>query len=261
MSRYRRSVEPSTSRAFVREPSPKLAEGELTHLRRVPVDLGLAQQQHRAYRDCLERLGVTVDLLPPAPDLPDAVFVEDTVVMVDDVAVITHPGALSRRPEIDTVRAELEAEGYPLREITPPATLDGGDVLLLGDVVYVGRSSRTDDDAIAQLRDLMVPFDRRVVPVDVTHALHLKTAATALPDGRVIAVRDWFDSAAIAAEILDAPEPQGANVLSVNGTVVVAADAPRTAELVRTLGFPVEVLDISEFQKVEAGLTCLSVLV
>src|SRR5688572_12511275 len=125
------------TRAFVREPSPRLAEGELTHLRRVPVDLDLAQAQHRAYRECLEKLGLVVDLLPPAPDLPDAVFVEDTVVMVDGVAVVTRPGALSRLPEVETVRAELEVGGYALREITTPATLDGGDVLLIGDVAYV----------------------------------------------------------------------------------------------------------------------------
>lgn len=248
------------TRAFVREPSPRLAEGELTHLRRVPVDLDLAQAQHRAYRECLERLGLVVDLLPPAPDLPDAVFVEDTVVIVEDVAVITRPGAVSRLPEVDTVRAELEVEGFPLREITPPATLDGGDVLQVGNVVYVGRSTRTRDDAIEQLRDLLAPFGRRVVAVDVTGALHLKSAATALPDGRVLAVPAWFDSAALETEVIEAPEPQGANVLSVNDTVVVAADAPDTAALVRELGFAVEVVDISEYQKVEAGLTCMSVL-
>src|SRR5688500_12007593 len=109
------------TRAFVRQPSPRLAEGELTYRRRVLADVDLAVTQHRAYRECLEGLGLDVDLLPPEPDLPDAVFVEDTVVIVDGVAVITRPGALSRQPEVDSVRAELESEGYPLREITPPA--------------------------------------------------------------------------------------------------------------------------------------------
>lgn len=249
------------TRAFVREPSPRLAEGQLTFLDRVPVDVERALHQHRAYRECLQRAGLTVELLPPAPDLPDAVFVEDTVVFVAGVAVITHPGAPARQPEVDTVRAELEAEGYPLREITPPATLDGGDVLQIGDVVYVGRSMRTTDEAIEQLRDLLEPFGRRVAAVDVTRALHLKTAATSLPDGSVLAVPDWFDSAAIEAEIIPAPEPAGANVLSINDTVVVPAGAPQTEALVRDRGFVVEVVDISEFQKVEAGLTCMSALV
>ena len=248
------------TRAFVREPSQRLGEGELTHLQRVAVDVDLACSQHRAYRACLERLGLTIGLLPPAPDLPDAVFVEDTVVMVAGVAVVTRPGALSRQPEVDTVRAELEAEGYPLREITPPATLDGGDVLQVGEVVYVGRSTRTDDEAIEQLRDLLEPFGRRVVTVDVTGALHLKTAVTALPDGELIGVPDWFDAGAVDVPVVEAPEPAGANVLTVNDTVVVPANAPATAAALADRGYAVEVLDISEFQKVEAGLTCLSVL-
>ena len=142
-----------------------------------------------------------------------------------------------------------------------PATLDGGDVLQLGRSLLVGRSSRTDDDAIAQLRRLVAPLGRTVRPVDVRGALHLKTAATALPDGTVLAVPTWLDTGALGdREVVPVPEPAGANALVVGDTVVLSASAPGTAALVADRGWDVRTVELDEFERVEAGPTCLSVL-
>lgn len=247
-------------RAFVREPSPLLAEGELTFLDRAVVDVDRARAQHGAYCELLAGLGLDVAVLPAAPQLPDAVFVEDTAVVLGNVAVVTQPGAVSRRAEVATVRPDLAAAGLTLREISGAATVDGGDVLTVGTTIYVGRSTRTNDEGIAQLAAHAHQLGRTVVPVDVTGALHLKTAATALPDGTIVAVPDWLDGSAFRERVREAAEPAGANVLTVARTVVVAASAPGTADQLRGSGLDVKVLDISEFEKVEAGLTCLSIL-
>ena len=246
--------------AFVRRPSPRLADGELTFLQRQLVDPERADAQHAQYRSLLERLGLRVVVLPDAPELPDAAFVEDTAVVFDGYTVLTRPGAASRRAEVETVREPLRAEGFELTELVAPATLDGGDVLQVGDAVYVGRSTRTNEDGVAQLRAAASERGRRVVAVDVPGALHLKTAAGALPDGSLMAVSTWVDVDAFGLPWVEAPEPAGANVLTVGATAVVSAAAPETAALLRRRGCSVETLDISEFEKVEAGLTCLSVL-
>jgi len=247
--------------ALVRGVSPRLAAGERTHLDRVPIDLDLARRQHAAYRDLLERLGLAIVALPPAPGLPDGVFVEDAVVVVDDLAVLTRPGAPSRRAEVDTVGPVVAARGLRVAAIREPATLDGGDVLQIGTTVHVGRTSRTNAEGIAQLAALLAPLGREVVPVDVTGVLHLKTGATALPDCTVLALRGAVDPAAFPGrEVVAVPEPTGADVLPVGGTVVVSASAPATADLVAARGFAVELADISEFEKAEAGPTCLSAL-
>lgn len=247
--------------ALVRPPSPALATAELTHLERVPVHVALAHRQHAGYVDVLRSLGVEVHALPPAPAHPDGMFVEDVLVVVDRLAVITRPGAPSRRGETADVPAALTTFDLEVARIEAPATLDGGDVLQIGDRVYVGRSTRTDDAAIGQLRRLLEPWGRTVVPVDVTGALHLKTAVTALPDGGLVACRDLVDVAPFGPrQMLEAEEPAGADVLLVGDTVVVSAAAPRTAAAIAARGFPVETVDISELEKLEAGPTCLSVL-
>ncbi|MPZ72760.1 MAG: N(G),N(G)-dimethylarginine dimethylaminohydrolase [Nitriliruptorales bacterium] len=246
--------------AFVRAPSPRLAEAELTFLERQDVDVERAGAQHAGYRDLLLRLGLEVVAFPEAPDQPDGVFVEDVVVVVDDAAILTRPGAPSRRGEVETVRADLVRRGFTVHALRQPATLDGGDVLQVGDTMYVGRTRRTNDGGAAQLARLVAPLGRRVVRVDVTGALHLKTAVTALPDGTFVALPDWFDSGAVRGDVVVVPEPTGADVLLVGETVVVAASAARAAALIREHGFRVESVDISEFEKCEAGVTCLSVL-
>jgi dimethylargininase len=233
---------------------------ELSYLDRLPIDLDLAREQHAAYCELLARLGLRLLFLPTAPELPDAVFVEDVVVVVNGRAILTRPGAPSRRPEVADVGPVLEGLGLDVAAIEAPATLDGGDVLKVGDVVYVGMSGRTDAAAAQQLRALLEPLGRRVVPVGVHGALHLKTAVTALPDGTLIGVPDWVDVDQLESPVLPVPEPAGADVLCVGETVLVSASAPATAALLSDRGWAVEALDVSEMEKAEAGLTCMSVL-
>lgn len=247
--------------AFVRQPSPRLSEGELTFAQREPVDMQRARAQHAEYWALLTRLGLHVVAFPDAPEQPDGVFVEDVVVVVDDTAILTRPGAMSRRGEVDTVREDLQRHDLTVLAVQEPATLDGGDVLQVGKTLYVGRTRRTNDAAAEQLAALVEPLGRHVVQVDVTGALHLKTAVTSLPDDTLIGVPEWFDAKAVDGTVLGVPEPAGADVLLVGDTVVVAGSAPRTAALIRKRGFAVESVDIAEFEKCEAGVTCLSVLV
>ena len=249
--------------ALVREPSPRLAQAELTHHAPRPIDLALAREQHAGYVGELERRGLEVVVLAPRPEHPDGVFVEDVVVVLGDLAVVTRPGAESRRGEVDGLAGALAARGLRVAAIEAPGTLDGGDVLQTADTVFVGRSTRTNAAGVEQLAALAAPLGKRVVPVAVDGALHLKTAATALPDGTVLAVGAWLDTEPFARhglEVLEAPEPVGANVLPIDGAVVLSDAAPRTAELVAARGHEPLPLPMSEFDKAEGSVTCLSVL-
>ena len=250
--------------ALVRAVSARVDRAELTFLDRVPVDLPRAVAQHRAYVDLLAGLGHRVVHVAAADELPDGTFVEDTAVVVGELAVLTRPGAAGRRPEVATVRATLAGLGVRTAALQPPTRLDGGDVLQVADRVFVGLSGRTDHHGVAALRSLVAPLGRTVVPVPVHGCLHLKTGATALPDGTVLVDPDVLDPAPFAdagLPVLPVPEPAGANVLLSGDRVVVAASAPGTAGLVRRRGHEVRTLDIGELEKLEAGLTCLSVLV
>lgn len=249
------------SAAFVRELSPRIAEAELTHLQRSPIDLRRAQQQHAGYLDLLRELGLDVLALPPLPDHPDGVFVEDVLVVVGETAVLTRPGARSRRGEVDSVRSHVEARGLTPARITAPGTLDGGDVLQVGETIYVGRSTRTSVEGADQLARLVAPMGRSVVRVPVRDVLHLKSAATALPDGTIVALPGSVPHAAFAGHaVIDALEPTGADVLLVGDTVVISATAPRTAECLAARGFEVRTVEVDELEKAEAGVTCMSVL-
>ena len=234
----------------------------MLHLPRRPFDVGLAVAQHAAYRVALESAGIRVTLLPAEPTLPDAVFVEDAAVVLEEVAVICAMGAPSRRPEIEGIAQALAGE-RPLRRIQSPGTLEGGDVLRAGRRLFVGLSSRTNLEGILQFAEITQPFGYRVQPVSVRRCLHLKTACTLVGDRLILVNHDWVDPFPFAGfELLATPpdEPWGANTLTVNGRVFVAASSPKTADLLRAKGCDVNALDISELQKAEAGLTCLSVL-
>lgn len=249
-------------RILVRRPSPQLAEGELTHIERLPVDPALALAQWQQYVDAFRAQGWEVTDVDPADEHPDGVFVEDSVVMFGDLAVLTRPGADSRRGEIETTRAALEAAGIPFTAIEDPGTLDGGDVLKVGRTVYVGRSLRTNDAAVAQLRDLLAPRGWEVVAVPVTRRLHLKSAVTALPDGTVIGYLPGVDDPDVFPAFLAVPEEHGTAVVVLDEhTVLMSADAPQTAELFRARGLEVLTTPISEFEKMEGCVTCLSVRV
>src|SRR5687767_12588903 len=204
-------------RALVREPSPAISECALTFLDRRPIDFGRAVDQHRDYVAALQRLGIRVTVLPREDDLPDAVFVEDTAIVVDECAVITRPGVDSRRPEVDTIAAALEPL-RPLTRIEAPGTLEGGDVLRIGRTVFVGRTARTNDAGITQLTNALAPYGYEVVATDLRGCLHLKSAATYAGMETVVLNPDWIDvdlfsrwqCVPVATE-----EPYGANVLAV----------------------------------------------
>lgn len=247
---------------LVRRPSPLLAEGELTHLDRESVDPALALTQWEGYVAALAARGWHVIEADTADEHPDGVFVEDAVVMFDDLAVLASPGAESRRGEIATVERALAGLDVRVARIERPGTLDGGDVLKVGRTVYVGRSSRTNDDGIRQLAALVEPHGWAVVAVPVSRVLHLKSGVTALPDGTVIGFAPLVDDPTLFPEFLPVPEEKGTAVVVLDErTVLMSADAPQTAEMLRTRGLDVVAVPISEFEKLEGCVTCLSVRV
>lgn len=246
--------------ALVRIPASNLADGLLTHSDRVSIDLQRADEQWEQYVAALEANGWKTREVPSAAELPDSVFVEDAVVLFGDTAILTSPGALSRRGETAGVEEAVRELGFMVESIELPGTLDGGDVLKVGSTVYVGRSGRTNAEGISQLRALITPLGYRVVPVPVTKTLHLKSQVTALPDGTVIGFPDSVDNPALFDRFLAVPEAHGASVVVLDHeTVLMSAAAPETAERLTDLGYRVVSVDISEFEKLEGSVTCLSV--
>ena len=248
--------------AIVRMPSSRLADGELTHQQRVPVDIDLADAQWEAYVEALRAEGFTIVDVPPADDLPDSVFIEDMLVIIGGTAVVTRPGAESRRPEVDAAEQAARDLGLRIERIAEPGTLDGGDVLPIGDVLYVGRGGRTNAEGIRQLRAIARRLGRDVVAVPVAKVLHLKSAVTALPDKTVIGHSSLIDDVSMWRSFLPMPEVEGGHVVVLSDdAVLMSASAPQSAELIRSLGYRVVTVDISEFEKLEGCVTCLSVLV
>jgi dimethylargininase len=249
-------------KAITRSISPAMNRCELAYLPRQTIDLARAGAQHRQYEECLRELGVDVISLAPEPDLPDAVFVEDPVVVVDEVAVLTRMGAESRRPEAESL-AEALAPYRALRRLSEPGTLEGGDVMRVGRSLFVGASSRTNVEGIRQLAEEFAQFGYTVHTVGVRGCMHLKTGCSYLGEGILLANREWIDVGPLVEfEILDvAPdEPWAANVLSFGNTVVMPDIFPATAALIERRGWKARTLDVSELMKAEAGLTCMSVL-
>jgi dimethylargininase len=241
--------------AVTRGVAGSIQHAQLTYLERERIDYVAAELQHGQYMRLLESLGYTVLLIPADDRYPDCVFIEDTAIVLDDVAVITRPGAESRRGETDAVADALQPY-RPIVHIEAPATIDGGDVLVLDDTIYVGLSTRTSEAAIEQLRFYT---RRNVVPVEVHGALHLKTAITRVSRDTLLVRRDWIDVAPFAGwTLLDAEEP---NALLV-GDVVIYPDAyPETAKMLRQRGIDVRTIDASELAKAEGGVTCCCLLV
>jgi dimethylargininase len=248
--------------ALVRRPSAWMADGIVTHIDRTPVDAGRAIEQHAAYVDALAAAGWAIEEVPAADELPDSAFVEDTMVVCDGLAVLARPGAAERRAEVAGAEAVVRELGLEVARIEAPGTLDGGDVLQVGETVYVGRGGRTNGEGIRQLRRHVAPRERTVVPVPLREVLHLKSAVTALPDGTIIAADSALVDTAPFPTLRMVPEEGGAHVVVLDGgTVLMAASAPRSAALFEDLGFDVVVVDVSEFEKMEGCVTCLSVLV
>jgi dimethylargininase len=246
--------------ALVRQPAANLAEGLLTHIERSTVDVAYAGEQWADYVAELSAEGWSIVEVEPLPEHADSVFIEDAVVMFGDVAVITSPGADERRGEIAGAEAAVRDLGVRVERITLPATLDGGDVLKIGRTVYVGQSLRTNAAGAEQLAEIVGPLGYTVVPVPVTRVLHLKTAVTALPDGTVIGYPSLVDNPRLFPTFLAVPEPEGTAVVVLDeNTLLMSAAAPQTTALLEGLGYRVTTTDISEFEKLEGCVTCLSV--
>jgi dimethylargininase len=235
---------------------------ERTYLEPAPIDLARAAQQHDAYCRMLQDCGARVRVLSVNRELPDCVFIEDTAIILDEVAVLTSMGASSRRAEPAGVEPVLR-EYREVTRVVLPATLEGGDVLRVGRELLVGLSSRTNTAGADALRAVAGRFGYKVTPVPVRGCLHLKSACTALPDGRLLANPAWLDVRAVSGfELVRVPdeEPDAANAALVGDRVCLPAAHPRTADLVCRLGFDVRTVDLSEFAKAEGCVTCLSLL-
>jgi dimethylargininase len=221
------------------------------------VDVGVAREQWQGYVDALAANGWAIVEVEPADDCPDAVFVEDPVVVYGNVAVIARSGATTRREETAGVERAVRAAGYRVERIEAPGTLDGGDVLEIGSTVYVGLGDRTNESGVEQLA---AHLDATVVPVPLARVLHLKSAVTALPDGTVIGYPPLVADPSVFPEFLAVPEEAGAHVVLLGGDrVLMAASAPATAKVLRGRGLAPVVVDIGEFEKLEGCVTCLSV--
>ena len=248
--------------AITRQVSPSINNCELSFHARQPIDVAKASAQHKAYQDCLSKLGVRIVSLPAEPELPDAVFVEDAAVVVDEVAVITNMGAPSRRAEARSLVDAL-SRYRPVEFLVEPATLDGGDVLRVGHQVFVGLSQRTNREGFSQLRDILGAYHCQVHPIAVRGCLHLKSACSYIGNNTVLVNRSWIDVEPLRGfELIDVPddEPAGANALPIKDVVIIPASFPETRELLERRGFRVRTIDLSELQKAEAGVTCTSLI-
>lgn len=261
---------PATDRfiAVVRRPASALADHcELTFLERTAMSFARLEDQHAAYRDALAAAGADVVALDAIDALPDSVFVEDAAVVLDELAVLTRPGAVSRQPEIDRIESAIACRRAIVERIRAPGTLEGGDVLRIGRRLFVGLTTRTNREGLAQLAAIVQPHGYAVVAVPVVGSLHLKTACTALDAQTLLLNPAWLDVASFAGfEIIEvhADEPFAANVLPLGADLIANAAFPRTLERVsahaQRTGLRVVTVDISEFGKAEAGLTCMSLV-
>jgi dimethylargininase len=238
-------------------------ECQLSHIDREPIDVARADEQHREYERALARIGFKIERLPVEADHPDSVFVEDTAVVLPEIAIIARPGAPSRRGEIDSVAGALRRY-RSLSSIEEPATLDGGDILCIGKRIFAGLSARTEEKGIRQLRKIVEPFGYDIEPVTVSGCLHLKSAVTQVGEAMVLLNPAWIDARCFARyDVIevDADEPRAANALRVRGHLLFPTAFPRTRERLARRGIELDAVDGSELAKAEGGLTCCSLIV
>ncbi|RIK38448.1 MAG: dimethylargininase [Chloroflexi bacterium] len=248
--------------ALTRAVSASINQCELAHLERQPIDLALARAQHHQYEACLAALGCTLIRLPAEDALPDAVFVEDTAIVLDELAIITRPGAATRWAEAASV-AQALACYRTLHPIQPPATLDGGDVLRLGRRLYVGLSGRSNHAAIEQLQRVLRRWDYTVQGVSVNDCLHLKSAVTQVATDTLLLNPAWVDPHHFAGWriiTVDPSEPAAANALLLGETVLYPASYPATRRRLAKQGIEVKTVDVSELIKAEGAVTCCSLI-
>ena len=248
--------------ALTRGVSPTIGQCQLTFMQRERIDVAAATRQHEAYKQCLTKMGVQLTSLELLREAPDAVFIQDTAVVVDEVAVVATMGAACRAGEVESVAAALSPH-RSLRRLSPPATLEGGDVVRIGRTLYVGDSGRTNREGIKQLSDILARYDYQVTPVGVRGCLHLSTGCSYLGRGLMLLNPVWVDAAPFRQfEILEVPETESwaANTIAVGDSVLIASAFERTRALVEGHGFQVIATDISELQKAEGALTCMSLM-
>jgi dimethylargininase len=248
--------------AITREVSRSIVQCELTHLARVQIDLELARTQHQRYQKALAELGCEVVSLAEQPDLPDSVFVEDVAIVLDECAVITRPGAESRRPETDSVASKLR-EYRKLGFIEAPGTLDGGDVLQVGRTLYIGLSGRSNSAAVDQLSALIAPYGYKVKAVDVSGCLHLKSAVSQVAENTLLVNPRWVkpvDFGDVEWLEVDPAEAYAANTLLIGKSIIYPTSFPRTRQRLEQRGIPVVAVDVSELQKAEGAVTCCSLV-
>jgi dimethylargininase len=248
--------------AITRQVSPAIQQCELTHLERQPIDLQRAQAQHQEYENALRALGVEVVSLPPLPDLPDSVFVEDAAIALDECAIITRPGADSRKPETELI-AQVLAPYRKLYHIQSPAAVDGGDVLVAGKTLFVGLSSRSNEQAVGQIQTFLNPLGYEVRGVGVSGCLHLKSAVTQVGENLLLANPAWVhkdDFPGMDFIEVDPSEPYAANAVLVGGHVIYPLSFPETRRRLEAAGVKLVLLDASELAKAEGAVTCCSIL-
>lgn len=249
--------------AITRDVNDDLGNCELTFLPRVDIDVQLARQQHVEYQEILSSLGCDVVNVATEPGLPDSVFIEDTALVLDEIAILCLPGAASRRAEVAGV-ADVLRQYRVLEPIRSPGTLDGGDLLRVGNVIYAGLSTRSNRDGIEQLRDISAEFGYVVEAVETAKCLHLKSAVTQITAETLLINPDWIDRAAFGNYELievDETEPDAANALRIGDGIIYSSAFPRTLDKLSRLGFDVTPVDVSELQKAEGAVTCCSLIV
>jgi len=248
---------------ITRKPSRALSSCELTFFERTPIDFQKALAQHEEYERFFREKGCDVVSLPAVESLPDSVFVEDTAVVLNELAVLMSPGAESRRPETALISPVLERYRI-VKRIEPPALIDGGDVLTVGKTVFVGLSTRTNREGIEAFSKLVEPAGYCVIPVPVDGALHLKSGCSALDEETLLINPDVIDRKQLAGfktiNVSD-KEPFAADTLRIGGKILMQFEPKMlTAALVRRNGFKIDGIDLSEFRKAEGGPSCLSLI-
>jgi dimethylargininase len=248
--------------AITRDVSASINDCELTHVTRIPIDVERAREQHRAYESCLAEAGCEVRRIPADDRYPDAVFIEDTAIVLDELAVLTRPGAESRRGEVDAV-AEVLRDYRALARIDAPGTIDGGDVLQLDRAIYVGRTPRTNDRGIDNLREIVAPYGYSVTGIAVDGCLHLKSAVTRVGADVLLMNRDWVSPELFKDwRIIDVDEPAAANALLIGESVIFPEELTRTRRRLEAHGIGVlRPVPASELAKAEGGVTCCSLIV
>jgi len=249
--------------AITRDVSPRMNECELTHIERIPIDVNVARQQHHYYNEALKNLGCEVIALPAEADLPDSVFVEDAAFILPEVAVITRPGADSRKPEVDSIIKVLEPY-RPLLRVTEPATVDGGDVLVVGRNIYVGLSTRSNDFAIRQIQKLLDKYGYSVTSVQMHDCLHLKTAVTRIDDKTLLINRNLIDAHHFESyDLIDVEpsEPFAANCLPIGDFIIFPTAFPKTRARLEAKGYKIKAVQVDELAKAEGAVTCCSLII